>query len=121
VHHADHRERELAARHQLHRQREGEHVRVGGRQRVAQAEAADAVVLGEVLAVHLEAGQPQLHVRQHRPAGLHLEQRHPVERRAPGDPAEQPAGRAQRRARVEHAHPRLRVELANLHQAPISA
>ena len=44
---ADGAEREAAVRHHRHVQREGEHVRVGGGQVVAQGEAADLGVGGE--------------------------------------------------------------------------
>ncbi len=45
---ADGAEGEAAIRHYRHVQREGEHVRVGGGQVVAQGEAADAVVGGDL-------------------------------------------------------------------------
>ena len=78
---ADRAEREAAVGHQRHVQREGEHVRVGRRQRVAQGEAADAGVLARPLGVDDDAGSsssssgtsppPAGQERQPRGAGEH--------------------------------------------------
>ena len=52
---ADGAEGEAAVGHHRHVQREGEHVRVGGGQVVAQGEAADAGVGGDPLGVGVDA------------------------------------------------------------------
>ena len=51
VHQTHDREREVGSGHQLERQREGQDVRVGRRQRVGQPEAAHLVVRGQVVPV----------------------------------------------------------------------
>jgi hypothetical protein len=58
------RERERPVGHQLHLQRERDHVRVGRRQLVAHAEAAHVVVVGEVVAVDLDVVHRELEVGQ---------------------------------------------------------
>jgi len=91
---ADGAEREAAIRHHRHMQREGEHVRVSGGEMVAQGEAADPGVGGDLLRlgphpgpVELELGDLAAAPRnegQQRGAGDHRRRRAGVERQDAG-------------------------------------
>ncbi len=103
---ADGAEGEAAVCHHCHVQRESQHMRVGRGQRVAQGEAADPRVGGDLLGVGVDVGQGQLDL-----GDLLAAPRHKGEQRGAGD-------HRRRRPRVERQDAGRALECAGRHQAP---
>jgi hypothetical protein len=60
---ADGRVGKIAAGHQGELEREGQHVGIGGRQRVREGESAHAVIRGQPFAIRLDVGQGERSIR----------------------------------------------------------